>query len=658
MDENTDSEEDSAESTYTDIKIGNRLSILHINCQSVKNKMEKLELEAENDDIVLLTETWLHKEITTEEITIDGFNTPVRKDREEDRYGGVAIYTRTERPQKERNDIQVLGVESAWIETIIKGTQILIGVIYRAPNEPAPYWDKLSELLEKAKDTNIANIIIAGDLNCNLLIPNSKLQSILDQYHLAQLIREPTHYTENNATLLDIMATTSSDLIEHTEVRPPSLSNHCDIAILMKIEKPKQEPYTRKIYDYKKANWIKIKHDLLNTNWEKVITSESIDIITDNWTKKYKEIIDNGIPNRLTKVRQSNAPWMTEKIFKLRKKKARKHKIAKRKNKKKHWENFKAAREKLDNEIATQKMKSEEELTKQIRNAKGSNEKLWWKLTKQFYSRTNNRNFASPPIIENGLPTKNNKEKATVFNNFFTEMSTLTINNPQPLPPYPDPPLKLINMRFTSTTVKEHLQNLNQNKASGPDGISPKMLRETATEIAPILARIYNFSMQTGTYPQRWKTAKVSPIHKKEDKTNVKNYRPISLLSIPGKVMERCVYDEMYKQLTRSNALSDLQAAYRPNSSTICQLIDIYNRIMIETDKGNELLSTFCDVSKAFDRVWHGGLLHKLSKAGIQGKLIVWLEDYLKHRTQYVVINGQASEETEITAGVPQGSIL
>ena len=155
-----------------------------------------------------------------------------------------------------------------------------------------------------------------------------------------------------------------------------------------------------------------------------------------------------------------------------------------------------------------------------------------------------------------------------------------------------------------------------------------------------------------------WKAANITPIHKKDSKSEPKNYRPVSLLSIVGKIMERIIFRAMYNFFEEMKSLSPLQAAYRPQSSTVTQLIELYDFIQKSMDEGKECVFLFCDMSKAFDRVWHEGLLYKLEKMGITGNLLEWAKSYLKDRRQQVVINGQASEVKMIESGVPQGSIL
>ena len=153
------------------------------------------------------------------------------------------------------------------------------------------------------------------------------------------------------------------------------------------------------------------------------------------------------------------------------------------------------------------------------------------------------------------------------------------------------------------------------NKASGGDRISPRILKQTAEEIAPILSKIFNFSFQTGIFPKIWKIANVTPLYKnKGRKADKKNYRPISLLSSVGKIMERVVYNSIFKFLIENDLLSKYQGAYLPNASTETQVLEIYHKILEALDAGKEIRFLFLDVSKAFDKVWHRGLVAKLER--------------------------------------------
>ena len=164
--------------------------------------------------------------------------------------------------------------------------------------------------------------------------------------------------------------------------------------------------------------------------------------------------------------------------------------------------------------------------------------------------------------------------------------------------------------------------------------------------------------MNDGVFPTVWKLSNISPVFKKALRCLKENYRPVSLLSCISKVMERAVYNVVYKYFKTHGLLSERNSGFKENDSTINQLIHLCNNIYKGLDKSKDMCVVFLDVSKAFDKVYHKGLLHKLEQLGICGNLLKWLESYLSNRRQRVVINGIMSDPRLINASVPQGSIL
>ena len=160
--------------------------------------------------------------------------------------------------------------------------------------------------------------------------------------------------------------------------------------------------------------------------------------------------------------------------------------------------------------------------------------------------------------------------------------------------------------------------------------------------------------------PNIWKEANVSSIHKKNDPSDVSNYRPIFLLSTISKVLDKIVNKYLFNFFPDNNVITAFQSGFVliVCDSTVDQLIDIYNTFCKALDEGKEVRAIFCDISKAFDRVWHKGLLFKLKSAGVCGSLLTWFSDYLNDRKQKVVLPGASSSWTSVKAGVPQGSIL
>ena len=171
--------------------------------------------------------------------------------------------------------------------------------------------------------------------------------------------------------------------------------------------------------------------------------------------------------------------------------------------------------------------------------------------------------------------------------------------------------------------------------------------------IAPLKV-IFNKALLSNTFPDTWKRGNIVPVHKKESKHLVKNYRPISILPICGKIFEKVIYNALFDYLKTNELLVNCQSGFLPGvfrSSSQLLIIFIKHLMVI-------LLYIFLDISKAFDRVWHEGLLFKLKRIGICGPLYLLLENYLSSRHRRVVLNGEISKWAYIQAGVPQGSVL
>jgi hypothetical protein len=361
------------------------------------------------------------------------------------------------------------------------------------------------------------------------------------------------------------------------------------------------------------------------------------------------------IPNKTATIRNCNPPWIHNDIRKLIRKRKRAHKSAKRKNTPSHWATFRQLRNKVTTAIRNAKATQIKTVIHQIEDS-GTSNRDWWKIAKSLMGQQIKSDL--PPLIHDNRDITDDYEKATIFNNYFSDQSTvdengsslptldhLTVNN-------------LDQINITEDDVIDVLKALNTTKATGPDEIHPRVLREASHVLGKPLAKLFNLSIQTGTFPTMWKRANVTPIHKKDSTSEVSNYRPISLISCLGKVMERCIFKHTYNYFNSNNLLTPLQSGFTPGDSTVCQLIDLYNTFCSALDDGKEIRVIFCDISKAFDRVWHKGLIHKLKKYGVSGKVLLWFKNYLSERKQRVVVHGQNSEWESLRAGVPQGSIL
>ena len=148
------------------------------------------------------------------------------------------------------------------------------------------------------------------------------------------------------------------------------------------------------------------------------------------------------------------------------------------------------------------------------------------------------------------------------------------------------------------------------------------------------------------------------PAHKKNSCQIMKNYRPISLLPICGKIFEKIIFDEIYKHLTENKLLSDKQLGFRPGDSTLNQLLSVIHDVYNAFEHHHDTRAVFLNISKAFDKVWHEGLLLKLKSNGNSGHPLNLFSDFLNERYQRTVLNGKSSDWKWIIARVPQGSML
>jgi hypothetical protein len=210
----------------------------------------------------------------------------------------------------------------------------------------------------------------------------------------------------------------------------------------------------------------------------------------------------------------------------------------------------------------------------------------------------------------------------------------------------------------TKGTVIKYLNKLGANKATGLDGIPARFIKDSVHNISEPLTHIINLSIITGIVPDDLKSARVVPLYKKNNKTEAGNYRPVSILSVVSKVLERIIYDQVESYLTENKLLYTHQSGFRRKYSTDTCLLHLTDFIKFEMDKGNYVGMVLLDLQKAFDTVDHDVLLMKLEAMGFSSDVTHWFRSYLSSRTQMVNVSGILSSSANITCGVPQGSIL
>ena len=269
--------------------------------------------------------------------------------------------------------------------------------------------------------------------------------------------------------------------------------------------------------------------------------------------------------------------------------------------------------------------------------------KKWWRVAKSFYG--NKAGTSIHPLFENGQYIYEPKDKAEIFNEYFVSQTFLpTVQIDMSMFSGLSLPTDIIAIE---EEVVEILAALDVSKACGVDVIGNRLIKLCAMGLYKPLTHLINLSFVLGQFPSQWKLGNVLPLFKRDNRQLKDNYRPVSLLPCFGKICEKIVFKRVYCLLESTGFFYRLQSGFRPGNSTVMQLVYIVSQIYETIDRGNEIRAVFLDISKAFDRVWHDGLLYKLKQLGIDGTLSNGLKG-----------EGAYSSLKEIQAGVPQGSVL
>ena len=190
-------------------------------------------------------------------------------------------------------------------------------------------------------------------------------------------------------------------------------------------------------------------------------------------------------------------------------------------------------------------------------------------------------------------------------------------------------------------------------------GLATCVLHETALFIAPSLTYIFNLSLNTLTFPDSWKSAVICPLFKNRgSRKDPSNYRPVSLLSAVGKTMDALLSQSLCRYLVNEQLISNHQFGFLPGRSTTTQLVYLTDQLIKPLDNRCSTVTVFMDFMKAFDKVWHQGLLHKPAQAGLEQSALAWIKDYLSDRNIAFRVGSSLSTKHSVSTGVPQGSHL
>ena len=533
---------------------------------------------------------------------------------------------------------------------------MLLCLVYIPPHADPVYYSSLFSYLTTLFESD-RKVILCGDFNFpdidwNLLTGSSSYSNafcdLVYQFNLSQLVLSPTHIHGN---VLDLVLTNDLDLVTDISVASDNsllpISDHLKVTFHVSFSTPPNpQEEIRYIFDYSRADWLGFANYLSDFDFSTLMYSLDLD---SAWNV-FKQIVLDAASLYIPRFKSKSSPcpvWFTPLI---------RHKLnivhtLRKKNR--SFSTF-SRKEKLDS--------AEAELQALMSEAKSDFEH---QLIDSFahhnsnkiysYIRSLSKQRSLPPVMffdEDDACTI--QQKVELFNRFFHSVfSTPTLNLPS-IESLPPPSLNCLSqISISESDVLKVLKTLDPAKASGSDGIGCSLLKYGCYALFSPLFHLFSMCLLQHDIPTEWKLHTISPIFKAGDKTSIKNYRPISLLSCSSKVLERLIYNKIIDFVLAS--VSPFQFGFLPGRSTTQQLLLFLNYIL-ESDTCTD--AVFLDFQKAFDKVPHSELLLKLWSFGITGDLWLWFRSYLSNRHHCVSISGCHSSVLPVLSGVPQGSIL
>ncbi|XP_072028466.1 uncharacterized protein [Amphiura filiformis] len=483
------------------------LKILNVNCQSVHAKRAGFQylLQEEEPDIVVGSESWLHSNITSGEVFPSHYNI-FRKDRDNnnDSHGGVFVAVKNDLIAQDEQELDQEGCELKWISIHVSGiAPVYIGGFYRSQKTNSDYVRLLENSLEKIPKQS--SVWLLGDFNlpdvdwvtntfkpCGRYPgPSKTMLEIALDHNLQQVVLKPTR----DNSILDLCFTNNPAFVNNVDVNP-GISDH-DIVVIHASIKPKITKLPkRKVYLYKKANFSKITDELDELGaelTEEVVQNLDIDELWNRFTNTIQKSMDVNIPSKMTSSKPS-VPWINATMKINIRKKRKLYDKARKTGDFELWDRFKQSRRKIDRQMRTLHREHVHSIGECLET---DNTKPFWNYIKSLRRDV----FGVSPLNLTGRIASSAKEKAETLNKQFCSVFTREDLSSIPnlgVSAVPDMP----NITITTFGVEKLLKNLKINKASGPDNIPARILKECASSVAPILQKIYQKSISSGYYPR------------------------------------------------------------------------------------------------------------------------------------------------------------
>lgn len=637
-------------------KLKNCLRLGLLNIRSLNTGQDELSASIfmHKPDILALNETWLKEgqEIIAPVIHDYKYIQRGRKGRR--RGGGVGFYIKKGIQVKVKTHPNS-ELEQLWLELKLPGAKrMALGTAYRPEEVKVPNaLDALSDSVSFFSDYDY--ICLLTDFNVNLLDENTSKAKQLLQFcshqNLEQVVHEPTRIQDTSSTLLDLIITDIPERCKKiTVVHNSSLSDHGMVLAEFNVKKPKPVKRFINTRALQSMNSKEFQRDLSGVSWSKVLDNEHVDDMINTFNIYILRLFNTHAPLKKKLIKATCKPWITDTVLlmmSLRDKTLEKANKTKKESTKEYYKSLK--------NLVTSTVEREKTAYFQHKiNQNINNPKILWNNIKKTTLLDNAckasipDHLNDPDIINEHFLTLPNSESDQVLVDFFVG-SKKTANS--------------FNLKpTTEEEVAKILLGINTN-ATGHDHINAEMLKLIMPEALPTITKIINKSIESGCYPQSFKTALVTPLPKSSAVDSVKDLRPISILPTISKIFERVVQKQMVAYLHTENIIPDIQSGFRKMHGTETALLKVTDDIIAESDAGNSSVLVLLDFSRAFDCLDPSILLAKLAYYGFSANTCKWFESFLTQRKQIVVTEGangdkQYSKIGNLSRGVPQGSII
>ena len=507
------------------------------------------------------------------------------------------------------------------------------------------------------------------NINCLDYTTNSKTKKFMNHMFskgMLSVVNRPTRVTKTSSSCIDhIYINSYFDRDILSGIIKTDLTDHFPIFITDNNLNTTNfsDKITKNIRIINEVNIAKFKKNLSETNWSHVTESQDPDDAYNIFLKHFLIIYDNFFPVRKIEIKRKNlmSPWITRGLVKSSKRKQKLYEKFLKNKTFKNEQNYKKYKHLFERiKLASRKQHFSSLLLKHQNNAKKT-----WDTIKEAIGKTKIKSNNFPrKITINKNETFDEDLIANTFNKYFVNVGPdLARNIPSSEKHFTDYIHKtdktLDEKSLTLQELETAFKTLKTDKASGFDEINPNVVKSAYNEITIPFFHICKISLEKSCFPEKMKIAKITPLFKSGETDSVSNYRPISILPVFSKILERIMYNRVYTHISENLLLYEKQFGFQQNCSTDYAILQLTKEIYESLEKKEFTLGVFVDLSKAFDTVDHDILIKKLSYFGIKNKHLKWFKSYISNRQQYISYNNNKhSNILKIKCGVPQGSIL